>query len=161
MKDYKITDLIPKEASFYLTIPDKTYHLRPCTPSDLINLTKMGLDVDKIILNPISAEVCKIVLYLMKFEDAKEFKAKEVKTINIDTGDEEVSNVGGYNLLLKFISSVKEQMEMFFTLLISMGFDNDSIEKAKNGLYNASLTEIEVDKKKDRTTKKKKALKAS
>ena len=50
---------------------------------------------------------------------------------------------------------------MFFTLLISMGFDNDSIEKAKNELYNASLTEIEVDKKKDRTTKKKKALKAS
>ena len=76
MKDYKITDLIPKEASFYLTIPDKTYHLRPCTPSDLINLTKMGLDVDKIILNPMSVDICKIILFLIPTDKFSIFNIK-------------------------------------------------------------------------------------
>ena len=33
-----ITDLLPRRASFDLSIPEKSYNLRPCTPRDLIKL---------------------------------------------------------------------------------------------------------------------------
>ena len=53
----------------------------------------------------------------MEFDHAKDFKKTQLKTINIDTGEEEVEEVGGYKLLLKFVASLKEQLEMFLALL--------------------------------------------
>ena len=76
---------------------------------------------------------------------------KELKTIDIDTGDIQVEDVGGYNLLLRFVASVKEQMEMFFSMLISMGFDELTLDKIKNEVYSTELN----DKKKVTLNKKK------
>jgi ABC-type transporter Mla MlaB component len=87
----------------------------------------------------------------MDFEDAQFFMKKELKTIDIDTGDIQVEDVGGYNLLLRFVASVKEQMEMFFSMLISMGFDELTLDKIKNEVYSTELN----DKKKVTLNKKK------
>jgi hypothetical protein len=141
MKEFKVTDLLPRRAEFYLLIPDKTFSLRPCTPHDLISLKEMGIDIEEVMKNPISAEVCKVVLYLMDYEDAKEFKKIELKTINIETGDEEVNDVGGYKLLMKFIASLKEHLEMFLALLNSMGFSEKIIEEIKEITLNPDKTD--------------------
>ena len=117
MKEFKVTDLLPRRSEFYLSIPDKTFSLRPCTPHDLINLKEKNIDIEEVMKNPISADVCKVVLYLMDYEDAKEFKKIELKTINIETGEEEANDVGGHKLLVKFIASLKEHLEMFLALL--------------------------------------------
>ena len=151
MENFKVTDLLPKKADFYLSIPDRKFTLRPCTPKDLIDLKDRGLDVEDVLKNPISAEVCKVILFLMDFEDAQFFMKKELKTIDIDTGDIQIEDVGGYNLLLRFVASVKEQMEMFFSMLISMGFDELALDKIKNEVYNTELN----DKKKVTLNKKK------
>ena len=155
MKNFKITDLMPKKATFNLSIPDKSYSLRPCTPKDLIDLKEIGIDVEKVVMNPISADICKIVLFLMEFDDAKEFKRKTVKTINIDTGEEEVEEVGGFNLLLKFVANLKEQMEMFFSLLRSLGFEEKAIDELKEKMD----SEIDIDKKENKKKVKKKKSK--
>lgn len=156
MDDFKVTDLLPKRSEFHLSILEKTFYLRPCTPKDLIDLSDRGLNMESIMQNPISADVCKVVLYLMEYEGAKEFKKVGVKTINIDTGEEEVETLGGYSLLLKCVASVKEQMEMFFCLLSSMGFSEDQIGKLRKETFEA-VTSKEFDnkvKKKVRKTAK-------
>jgi hypothetical protein len=101
----------------------------------------MGIDIEEVMKNPISAEVCKVVLYLMDYENAKEFKKIELKTINIETGDEEVNDVGGYKLLMKFIASLKEHLEMFLALLNSMGFSEKIIEEIKEITLNPDKTD--------------------
>jgi hypothetical protein len=154
MENFKVTDLLPKKADFYLSIPDKTFTLRPCTPKDLIDLKGKGLDVENILKNPISADVCKVILFLMEFEDAQFFMKKELKTVDIETGDVQVEDVGGYNLLLKFVASIKEQMEMFFSMLVCMGFDQLSLNEMKKQVY-----ETELDDKKKVTLSKKKMRK--
>jgi hypothetical protein len=136
MKEFKVTDLLPRRAEFYLSIPDKTFSLRPCTPHDLINLKNMSIDIEEVMKNPISSDVCKVVLYLMDYEDAKEFKKIELKTINIETGEEEVNDVGGYKLLMKFIASLKEHLEMFLALLNSMGFSEKVIGEIREATLN-------------------------
>ena len=158
-KNFKITDLAPQKASFYLSILDKSFFIRPCTPKDLIDLKEKGIDVEKVIQNPISEDLCKIVLYLMEYESAKDFKKVTVKTIDIESGEEVIEEIGGYNLLLKCVSNVKEQMEMFFSLLLSMGFSNEQIEELKKETYDSinSIDASEKVKKKVKATKKKKA----
>ena len=154
MENFKVTDLLPKRADFYLSIPDRKFTLRPCTPKDLIDLKDKGLDVENILKNPISADVCKVILFLMEFEDAQFFMKKELRTVDIETGDVQVEDVGGYNLLLKFVASIKEQMEMFFSMLVCMGFDQLALDKMKKQVY-----ETEVDDKKKVTLDKKKMKK--
>jgi len=87
----------------------------------------------------------------MDFEDAQFFMKKELKTIDIDTGDIQIEDVGGYNLLLRFVASVKEQMEMFFSMLVAMGFNELALDKIKNEVYSTELN----DKKKVTLSKKK------
>ena len=154
MDDFKITDLLPRESEFYLSILDKTFYLRPCTPKDIIDLNTRGLKVEEILANPISADVCKIGLYLMQYESAKEFKKITVKTINIETGEEEVEELGGYNLLLKFIANVKEQMDLFFCLLGSMGFTKKHIDELKDATFKGMSSKEFNDKVKDKVKKK-------
>tara|TARA_R110000751_G_scaffold107720_1_gene204245 strand:+ start:204 stop:683 length:480 start_codon:yes stop_codon:yes gene_type:complete len=154
MKEFKVTDLLPRRAEFYLSIPDKAFSLRPCTPHDLINLKNMSIDIEEVMKNPISSDVCKVVLYLMDYEDAKEFKKIELKTINIETGEEEVNDVGGYKLLMKFIASLKEHLEMFLALLNSMGFS----EKVIGEIREATLTPDKADESKKVIKKKAKIL---
>jgi hypothetical protein len=158
MKEFKVTDLLPRRSEFYLSIPDKTFSLRPCTPQDLISLKEKKIDIEDVMKNPISSDVCKVVLYLMDYEDAKEFKKIELKTINIETGEEEVNNVGGYKLLMKFIASLKEHLEMFLALLNSMGFSEKVIGEIKEATLNpdkADETKKIIKKKaKIRRTKK-------
>jgi hypothetical protein len=157
--DFKITDLVPKRSEFELSILEKTFFLRPCTPKDIIDLSKKGIDVTKVLQNPISEDLCKIVLYLMEYDSAVEFKKVKVKTIDIDTGEEQVENLGGYNLLLKCVASIKEQMELFFSVLISMGFSKENVSILRKETM-SSLNSTEFDKKikkKAKLTKKKKA----
>ncbi len=159
VNNFKITDLTPKKASFYLSILDKSFSIRPCTPKDLIDLKDKGIDAEKVIQNPISEDLCKIVLYLMEYESAKDFKKVTVKTIDIESGEEVIEEIGGYNLLLKCVSNVTEQMEMFFSLLLSMGFSDDQIKELKKETYN-SINGIDTNekvKKKAKTVRKKKA----
>lgn len=158
-ENFKITDLIPNRAEFYLRILDKSFFLRPCTPKDIIDLKNKKLDVEKVIQNPISEDLCKVVLYLMEYESAVEFKKVTVKTIDVETGEEKVEDLGGYNLLLKCISNVKEQMEMFFCLLKSMGFGDENIAALRKETLD-SINSKDFDKKvkkKATSTKKKKA----
>ena len=82
----------------------------------------------------------------MEYESAVEFKKVTVKTIDVETGEEKVEDLGGYNLLLKCISNIKEQMEMFFCLLKSMGFGDDHIEKLREETL-SSLNSQDFDKK--------------
>jgi len=159
MESFKITDLLPRQAKFKLSIPNKVYNLRPCTPRDLIKLKDMGIDIEEVMKNPISSDVCKVVLYLMEFSHAKEFKKVELKTINIETGEEEVETVGGYKLLLKFIASLKEQLEMFIALLNSMGFNEKIIEEIRVKTFEHDLKDDDIaiapKKKKAKIRKKK------
>ena len=157
--DFKITDLVPKRSEFELSILEKTFFLRPCTPKDIIDLSKKGIDVEKVLQNPISEDLCKIVLYLMEYDSAVEFKKVKVKTIDIETGEEQVENLGGYNLLLKCVASIKEQMELFFSVLISMGFSEENVSILRKETM-SSLNSTEFDKKikkKAKPIKKKKA----
>ena len=71
-EDFKITDLVPKRSEFNLRILEKSFFLRPCTPKDIIDLSEKGIDVEKVLQNPISEELCKVVLYLMEYESAKD-----------------------------------------------------------------------------------------
>ena len=157
MEAFKITDLLPRRASFELSIPEKSYNLRPCTPRDLIKLKDMGVDVEEIIKNPVNADICKIALYLMEFDDAKNFKKINVKTINIDTGEEEVEDVGGYKLLLKYVASLKEQLEMFLALLNSMGFKEKIIKEIREQTFSMDITNKVTPKKKAKIRRKKKS----
>jgi len=141
MEKFKVTDLLPRKSTFDLSIPDKTFNLRPCTPQDLISLNEMNIDIEEVMKNPISADVCKVVLYLMDFEDAKYFKKMELKTINIETGEEEISNVGGYKLFMKLVASLKEHLEMFLALLNSMGFNKKVIDEIRESTLNADETD--------------------
>jgi hypothetical protein len=159
-ENFKITDLIPKRAEFYLRILDKSFFLRPCTPKDMIDLKDKKLDIEKVIQNPISEDLCKVVLYLMEYESAVEFKKVTVKTIDVETGEERVENLGGYNLLLKCISNIKEQMEMFFCLLKSMGFSDEHIDKLREETL-SSLNSQDFDKKIKKKAKPNKKKKAS
>jgi len=158
-ENFKITDLIPKRTEFYLRILEKSFFLRPCTPKDIIDLKNKGLDVEKILQNPISEDLCKIVLYLMEYESAVDFKKVTVKTIDVETGEEKIEDLGGYNLLLKCISNVKEQMEMFFSLLGSMGFTDEQVKNLRRETLE-SINSVDFDKKlkkKAKPIKKKKA----
>tara|TARA_R100000655_G_scaffold20726_1_gene42736 strand:+ start:636 stop:1121 length:486 start_codon:yes stop_codon:yes gene_type:complete len=158
-ENFKITDLMPKRSEFHLRILEKDFFIRPCTPKDIIDLKDNGLDVEKVLSNPISEDLSRIVLYLMEYESAKEFKKVTVRTIDVETGEEKIEELGGYNLLLKCIGSVTEQMEMFFALLCSMGFNEKQIE----ALRKETLSSIDSKgfdkkvKKKAKPTKKKKA----
>ena len=156
MNSFKITDLLPRRASFKLSIPDKVYDLRPCTPRDLLELKDMGLDIEDIMKNPINIDVCKVILFLMEFDHAKDFKKTQLKTINIDTGEEEVEEVGGYKLLLKFVASLKEQLEMFLALLNSLGFEEEIVKETKDKIFNQEIVEEKVIKKKAKIRRKKK-----
>jgi hypothetical protein len=152
--EFKITDLVPRKACFNLSIPNRSYNLRPCTPKDLIDLKEKGIDIENVMKNPISRDVCRVALYLMDYDDAKEFKKVELKTINIETGDEETENVGGYELLMKFIASIKEQMDVFLALLTSMGFKKEIVEDIR--AKSLEPTDLEIkDKKKVKKKKKK------
>jgi len=157
--DFKITDLMPKRSEFHLRILEKDFFIRPCTPKDIIDLKDKGLDVEKVLSNPISEDLCKVVLYLMEYESAKEFKKVTVRTIDVETGEEKIEDLGGYNLLLKCIGSVAEQMEMFFSLLSSMGFNDKQVESLRKETLN-SIDSKGFDKqikKKAKPIKKKKA----
>ena len=155
MENFKITDLLPRKSSFELSIPNRTFNLRPCTPSDLIELKTKGIDVEALMKNPVSEDICKVVLFLMEYNDAKEFKKIELKTINIDTGEEEVNKVGGYKLLIKFIASLKEQLEMFLALLTSMGFTEKVISEIKEMTFNTEEETPPIKKKVKMKRKKK------
>lgn len=158
-EDFKITDLMPKRSEFHLRILEKSFALRPCTPKDIIDLKEKGLDVERVLQNPISEELCKVALYLMEYESAKDFKRVTVKTIDVDTGEEKIEELGGYNLLLKCIGSIKEQMEIFFCLLSSMGFNDKQVESLrKETLESVNSTDFDKKvKKKAKPVKKKKA----
>ncbi len=158
-EDFKITDLMPKRSEFHLRILEKSFVLRPCTPKDIIDLKEKGLDVERVLQNPISEELCKVALYLMEYESAKDFKRVTVKTIDVDTGEEKIEELGGYNLLLKCIGSIKEQMEIFFCLLSSMGFNDKQVESLrKETLESVNSTDFDKKvKKKAKPVKKKKA----
>ena len=114
----------------------------------------MGIEVEEVMRNPISADVCKVILYLMEYSDAKEFKIIELKTINIETGEEETENIGGYKLLLKFIASLKEQLEMFIALLKSMGFKEKIIEDIKVQTFGHEFKEEDIIVSKKKKTKR-------
>ena len=159
-EDFKITDLMPKRSEFYLRILEKSFFLRPCTPKDIIDLSKKGIDVEKVLQNPISEDLCKIVLYLMEYESAKEFKKVTVRTIDVETGEEKIEEMGGYNLLLKCIASVKEQMEIFFCVLVSMGFSDDNVNALRKETLD-SLNSKDFDKKVKKKVKPTKNKKAS
>jgi hypothetical protein len=155
MQKFNINDLLPRKSTFDLSIPDKTFNLRPCTPQDLISLKDMDIDIEEVMKNPISADVCKVVLYLMEYEDAKEFKKIELKTINIETGEEEVNNIGGYKLLMKLIASLKEHLEMFLALLNSMGFSEKVIGEIRETTLNPEDSQTNTPVKKKAKIRKK------
>ena len=155
MQKFNINDLLPRKSTFDLSIPDKTFNLRPCTPQDLISLKDMDIDIEEVMKNPISADVCKVVLYLMEYEDAKEFKKIELKTINIETGEEEVNNIGGYKLLMKLIASLKEHLEMFLALLNSMGFSEKVIGEIREATLNPEDSQTKTPIKKKAKIRKK------
>ena len=157
-ENFKITDLVPKKSEFHLSLLDKSFCLRPCTPKDIVDLSSKGIDVEKVLQNPISEDLCKLALYLMEYDSAKEFKKVKVKTIDVETGEEKIEDLGGFNLLLKCIASVTEQMELFFCVLLSMGFSEKQVSALKQETLD-SLNSKEFDKKikkKDKTVKKKK-----
>jgi len=156
MKKFNINDLLPRKSTFDLSIPGKTFNLRPCTPQDLISLKDMDIDIEEVMKNPISADVCKVVLYLMEYEDAKEFKKIELKTINIETGEEEISNVGGYKLLMKLVASLKEHLEMFLSLLNCMGFSEKVIGEIREATLNSDDTQAKAPVKKKAKIRRKK-----
>ena len=116
----------------------------------------MGLDIEDVMKNPINIDVCKVILFLMEFDHAKDFKKTQLKTINIDTGEEEVEEVGGYKLLLKFVASLKEQLEMFLALLNSLGFEEEIVKETKDKIFNEEIGEKKVIKKKAKIRRKKK-----
>ena len=109
-KGFRLTDLKPTNASFFLSLPNRQFTLRPCTPQDIIELGEIGVDVEYVIKSPLANDLCRIALYLMVFEDAKEFKTQNVRKINVDTGEETEETLGGFKLLVKLIGSIKEQI---------------------------------------------------
>ena len=70
-----------------------------------------------------------------------------------------IEELGGFNLLMKCIASVKEQMEMFFSVLISMGFSDENVSALRKETLD-SINSKDFDKKlkkKAKPIKKKKA----
>lgn len=117
----KFEDLVPQGDSFTLKKTGKTYHLRPFTLADEIWMADtFGESVEAIFKSMKMKEICRIVYRILEDEDKKEFKAKNVLLIN-EEGEEVEKRIGGYELLFLQIAGYSEKLEIFKSLLQTIG----------------------------------------
>lgn len=129
-KHMDITQLRPTIAKFKLNLfGDYEFKLKPCTGGMIIDMSEMYGPVDAMLYYPTVANVSKLAMYLFDYDSSAKFKKQSVKYINVENGEEETKEIGGYKLLAHSIQGVNEQMEVYKAILTSMGYKKEDTEK--------------------------------
>lgn len=155
--EIKLENLIPKSSTFKLKMfKDFNFKLNPCTGGMLIKISQKFGDVEELIGNPSAENVSKLAMMLMEYESAIKFKKQTVKTIDVLTGDEAETEVGGYILFANCIQGVGEQFGVYGAILKSLGYGSEQTDSIIKKL-NESINGI-VNKRIDESLKKKKQI---
>lgn len=132
MEPISLKDMIPEQAEFTLTRKEKTYHIRPFNLADENWLqNKYGLELEQIFGQVKMVQVCEIVFHQLPLEEQEDFSAREVKTIDEQTGEKGSLRIGGGRLLQEYVVGKKEQLEIYQAVLKAVGFSRPLLEKAK------------------------------
>jgi len=136
-KKIRINDLKPTESFFsLLQAKGKTFKLRPCTVGMLSEMNESIGDIERMIAEIRTDDICKMALFLMNHEDAMFFKLKSIKYLDIETGEEKEKNKGGFKLLRDLISNVDEHFDIYSAVLYSIGHDKEMIDNIVGQLKN-------------------------
>jgi hypothetical protein len=132
MKEIDIQDLVPQGATIKLSKTGKEYKLNPVTLADDVWAQQnFGRGIDEIMASPKNVDDTIRVLYrLMTIEGKEEFKKQKVKFID-DKGEELVTELGGSDLLMHFVSGGKELYDIGMAILQTLGFSRPILEQAE------------------------------
>lgn len=125
----RLEELVPQGSEFHLAIPNKTYHLRPCTLADEVWLQKtFGAKLESVFNELKTKELCRIAVYLMDDKEKEDFIKRTVTFID-DSGEKLSTELGGYELLMTLISGIKEKKEVCQAILQTVGLNRPVLEK--------------------------------
>ena len=158
--EIELENLIPSNSSFELNqFPGHVFELRPCTGGMLIDMSKKIGNIEKVLSIPSAENVSKMAMMLMDYDSAVKFKAQKVKTIDVLTGKEEVTEMGGYKILMHSIQGISEQYDVYRAILESLGYAKDKsseiIKELKSGINKIVNQDINKKEKKRAVPKKK------
>jgi len=150
--EFKIQEIVGKKSSFKLSqLDDQEIFLEPATAGRLLKITKSLGEVGYLIGTPSSENLSKLCMYLLAPESMGHLKKREVKLIDLE-GNETNEFIGGSQLLLSLINGVEEQMDIYTSILISLGWkkeDSIKLVQEHKDMINGKVKEmVEQDEKK-------------
>lgn len=121
MKAISLKDLNPQGSKFTLRQAEREFSLRPINLRDEKWLqATFGNRLNKIFTEMLMLEVCRIAFHQLEEEDKKFFAKKEL-TLTNEEGESVTETIGGYELLFWYVSGLDEKMELFQSLMETIG----------------------------------------
>lgn len=133
--EVKLEELLPTGSIFNLKrFNDFEFLVQPCTTGKLMDMTKRLGDIEKLLTIPSAENVSKIAMMLLDYDSAIKFKKQTVKIIDVMTGDETETEIGGYKILMHSIEGIKEQYSIYKCILLSLGYGENKASNIINEL---------------------------
>lgn len=147
----KLSDLIPRRASFKLSITDKEYFLRPVTPGIAMQIEKQIGNLREKLEKGQLMDLFKMAYILMEPESTLDFAKKEVKFVDVE-GNAVTENIGGFALFANMISNMDEQFAVLSACLTAMGVSDEAIKELLD--KKDAMLSVEIDDEKKENKKK-------
>lgn len=129
MQPISLNDIVPQEATFSLQATNETYTIRPFSIDDELWLQRtFGNELERIFKEVRMEAICRIAFRQLVEEDKKKFATRTVKFTN-EEGEEAEHQVGGYRLLLCFISGWGEKVEIITALTQAIGVSRKMLDQ--------------------------------
>lgn len=154
--EIKLEELLPISSTFSLKrFDDFEFLIQPCTTGKLMDMTKRLGDIEKLLTIPSAENISKIAMMLLDYDSAVKFKKQKVKIIDVMSGDEVETEVGGYKILMHSIEGIKEQYSIYRCILLSLGYGKEKTDgiikeliSSMNKNVNETIQSIEKKSKK-------------
>jgi len=126
--------------------PELSFKLRACTPRIYAEMEEAIGSVENQLSEFSDEGLSKIALFLMNNESRQHFKIQEINQIDVLTGKETKTKMGGFKLLAHMIESVDDLFNLYGAILQSLGYERESIKSIIKEIKN-SIEGKEVKKK--------------
>lgn len=118
MQIARLKDFVGEPSSFYLSIPDKVFHLDKFTLGHRVWATNTFGD-DFNIASLKQDQICRLAFQLMTLESKRVFLSKEVSFVN-EMGEEFTKRLGGPELMFWQVSGLNEIHEINKAISITL-----------------------------------------
>ena len=154
--EIKLEELLPISSTFKLKrFDDFEFKVQPCTTGMLMEMTKRLGNIEKLLTIPSAENVSKIAMMLLDYDSAVKFKKQTVKIVDVMSGEEIETEIGGYKILMHSVEGIKEQYLIYRCILLSLGYGENKTEsiikeliESMNKNVNEKIESIEKKSKK-------------